>query len=53
MAEAAAATARPTDGWHLAALVIVGWPGGHHGPLRRKPVSQVAAFDHWDRPFAT
>jgi nitroreductase len=41
------------DGWHLAALVIVGWPGGHHGPLRRKLVTQVAALDHWDRPFAT
>jgi nitroreductase len=39
------------DGWHLAALVIVGWPEGHHGPLRRKPIAQAAARDHWDRPL--
>lgn len=41
------------DSWHLAALVIVGWPEGHHGPLRRKPVADVAALDRWDQPFAT
>lgn len=41
------------DGWHLAALVIVGWPEGHHGPLRRKPVADVAALDRWDHPFTT
>jgi nitroreductase len=39
------------DNWHLAALVIVGWPEGHHGPLRRKPVADVAALDHWSHPL--
>jgi nitroreductase len=38
--------------WHLAALVIVGWPQGHHGPLRRRPVADVASIDHWDRPLS-
>jgi nitroreductase len=40
-----------TDDWHLAALVIVGWPEGQHGPLRRKPVAQVASIDRWDNPL--
>jgi nitroreductase len=40
------------DEWHLAALVIVGWPDGKHGPLRRRPVEQVASLDRWDQPFA-
>lgn len=39
------------DDWHLAALVIIGWPDGHHGPLRRKPLAQVAALDHWTHPL--
>ena len=39
------------DDWHLAGLVIVGWPEGNHGPLRRRPVADVAARDRWDRPF--
>jgi nitroreductase len=39
------------DDWHLAALVIIGWPDGHHGPLRRKPLAQVAAQDHWSHPL--
>jgi nitroreductase len=38
------------DDWHLAGLVIVGWPEGHHGPLRRRPLSKVAALDRWDTP---
>jgi nitroreductase len=40
------------DDWHLAGLVVVGWPEGRHGPLRRKPVDEVAARDRWDVPFA-
>lgn len=39
------------DGWHLASLVVVGWPAGRHGPLRRKPVNEVAALDRWDQPL--
>lgn len=39
------------DDWQLAALVVVGWPEGQHGPVRRRPVSQVASLDHWDTPL--
>lgn len=40
------------DDWELAALVAIGWPRGHHGPVRRKPVSEVAAVDRWDQAIA-
>ena len=40
----------PAD-WMLAALVTVGWPVGSHGPVRRKPVDEVACRDQWDEPF--
>jgi nitroreductase len=39
------------DEWGLAALVVVGWPRGHHGPVRRRPVEDVALVDRWDQPF--
>jgi nitroreductase len=38
------------DSWGLAAHVVVGWPRGHHGPVRRRPASDVVALDHWDSP---
>jgi nitroreductase len=38
------------DEWSLASLVIVGYPRGHHGPLRRKPVAAVTMLDRWDQP---
>jgi len=38
------------DTWMLAAHVVVGWPRGRHGPLRRRPMSDVVALDHWDSP---
>lgn len=37
--------------WMLAALVVAGWPQGNHGPLRRKPLAEVAAVDQWDVGF--
>jgi nitroreductase len=40
------------DDWQLAALVIAGWPRGSLGPVRRRPVEEVAALDTWDAPFA-
>jgi nitroreductase len=40
----------PPD-WQLAALVAVGWPASKHGPVRRRPVSEVAVLDRWDEPF--
>lgn len=39
------------DEWELAALVVVGWPRGSHGPVRRRPVQEAACVDRWDAPF--
>lgn len=38
------------DDWMLAGHVVVGWPRGRHGPLRRRPLSTVVALDRWDGP---
>lgn len=35
------------DDWMLAALVVVGHPAGHHGPLHRRPLSKVLYHDRW------
>jgi nitroreductase len=40
------------DDWLLAALVPVGWPVGRHGPVRRRPLSELASVDRWENPFA-
>lgn len=37
--------------WQIASLLTVGWPRGGHHSVRRKPVPDVAATDHWDRPW--
>jgi len=34
--------------WALAGHVVVGWPRGQFGPVRRRPVSDVVFFDEWD-----
>ena len=34
----------------LAGHVVVGWPRGHHGPVRRRPLSGVVYLDRWDAP---
>jgi nitroreductase len=39
------------DDWELAALIPVGWPAGHHGPVRRRPLSELASLDRWENPF--
>ncbi len=36
------------DDWMIAGHVVVGWPRGHHGPLRRRPARDVVFLDHWD-----
>lgn len=36
--------------WLLAGHVVVGWPRGHHGPVRRRPLSDVVFLDRWDQP---
>jgi nitroreductase len=35
------------DDWLVACTVTAGWPVGRHGPLRRKPVAEVACVDRW------
>ncbi len=37
----------PED-WMLAGHVVVGWPRGRHGPVRRRPLAEVVSLDHWD-----
>jgi len=44
-----AAVGVPPD-WLLAGHVVVGWPKGGHGPVRRRPLTAVVNLDHWDRP---
>lgn len=36
------------DEWFLAGHVVVGWPRGRHGPVRRRPLSDVVFRNHWD-----
>ena len=36
------------DEWVLAGHVVVGWPRGRHGPVRRRPVSDVVFRNRWD-----
>jgi nitroreductase len=36
------------DDWMLAGHIVVGWPRGHHGPVRRRPVSEEVFVDRWD-----
>jgi len=36
------------DEWMLAGHVVVGWPRGRHGPVRRRPVEDVVYEDRWD-----
>ena len=36
------------DDWLLAGHVVVGWPRGRHGPVRRRPVADVVFVDHWE-----
>ncbi len=37
-------------GWLLVAHAVIGWPRGHHGPVRRRPLGDVVDLDHWDQP---
>ena len=38
------------DDWMLAGHVVVGWPRGKHGPVRRRPVADVVYLDRWGDP---
>lgn len=37
------------DDWMLAAHVVVGWPRGNHGPVRRRPWRDAVDADRWGR----
>ena len=39
------------DGWKIATLLTVGWPRGGHHEVRRKPLNEVAANDHWNQSW--
>ncbi|QLL10071.1 nitroreductase family protein [Mycobacterium vicinigordonae] len=39
------------DDWQIASLLTVGWPKGRHHSVRRKPLSEVAVTDRWDKPW--
>ncbi|WP_205878698.1 nitroreductase family protein [Mycobacterium camsae] len=39
------------DDWMLAGHIVVGWPKGRHGPLRRRPLAHAVNLDHWDGAF--
>ena len=34
----------------LAGHIVVGWPKGKHGPVRRRPLAEAVNLDHWDKP---
>jgi hypothetical protein len=38
------------DDWLLGGHIVVGWPRGRHGPVRRRPLDKVVNLDHWDEP---
>ena len=38
------------DDWILAGHIVVGWPRGKHGPLRRRPLANAVNLDRWDAP---
>ena len=35
------------DDWRIAAILPLGYPQGRHGPVRRRPVRDVVAWDSW------
>ena len=38
------------DDWMIAGHVVVGWPKGKHGPVRRRPLAEAVSLDRWDEP---
>jgi hypothetical protein len=34
----------------IAGHVVVGWPKGNHGPVRRGPLAEAVNPDRWDEP---
>jgi nitroreductase len=40
------------DEWFLAGHIVIGWPRGHHGPVRRRPIADVVFRNRWDPEHA-
>jgi nitroreductase len=38
------------DDWIIPGHIVIGWPKGRHGPVRRRPWQQAVNLDHWDAP---
>jgi nitroreductase len=38
------------DDWMLAGHIVVGWPRGRHGPVRRRALANAVNLDRWDAP---
>jgi nitroreductase len=38
------------DDWMLAGHIVVGWPRGRHGAVRRRPLVDAVNLDRWDAP---
>lgn len=36
------------DEWFLAGHIVIGWPRGRHGPVRRRAVTDVVFRNRWD-----
>jgi nitroreductase len=44
-----AAVGVPED-WIIPGHIVVGWPKGRHGPVRRRPWQDAVNLDRWDEP---
>ena len=40
------------DDWLFAGHIVVGWPRGGFGPVRRRPLADAVNLDAWDAPAA-
>lgn len=38
------------DDWMLGGHIVIGWPKGRHGRLRRRPLAHAVNLDRWDVP---
>ena len=41
------------DDWVVAGHVMVGWPRGGHGPVKRHPITDVVDVDRWNHEAVT
>jgi nitroreductase len=41
------------DGYRVYAMMPIGWPVGRYGPVRRKPLAEIACRDRFGTPWAS